>query len=54
MDAFLTEIKNAKPAPGSSGVRIPGQYDTEEYKAKKASGEITLLTEVYNDMLACL
>ena len=54
MDAFLTEIKNAKPAPGSSGVRIPGQYDTEEYETKKASGEITLLTEVYNDMLACL
>lgn len=52
--AFLGEVKNAKPAPGASGVRIPGQYDTAAYEAKKASGEITILTKVYEDILACL
>lgn len=54
MNAYMEELRDAKPAPGSKGVRIPGQYDNAEYEAKKASGEITLLTEVYNDMLACL
>lgn len=52
--AFLGEVKNAKPAPDSNGTRIPGQYDIKEYETKKASGEITILTKVYEDMLACL
>ena len=54
LDAFLSEVRNSKPVPGGRPVRIPGQYDTAAYEDKKRSGKITLMTKVYEDMLACL
>lgn len=54
LDAFLSEIRDSKPVPGGKPVRIPGQYDTAAYEDKKRSGKVTLMTKVYEDMLACL
>ncbi len=54
LDTFLMKIKNSRPAPGSDGIRIPGQYDTISYEKKKQSGEITIMDKVYEDIVSCL
>lgn len=54
LNAFLDEVRCSRVAPGFSQIRIPGEYDKENYDKVKQSGEIELDEKVYEDIVRLL
>ncbi len=52
LNAFLDEVRFSHVAPGFSKIRIPGEYDKEQYEKVMQAEEIELDEKVYEDIIS--